>query len=496
MALLVMATAVLSAGSTLAAEETTENRARLAVEGKNIVFFLLDDATAEDVEYMPNVQSLLREQGVTFTRAYSAFPLCCPARASILTGNYPHNHRVLGNVDPLGGFEIFNDPQTFATWINDDYSTALVGKYLNDYADTYRGRRYVPPGWDAWRAPVEPGTYNYLNQTLNIDGALVDFPGEYSSRLYGRLAREFLDDQGAGPEPFMLYLSFVAPHNGIPRDPDDQFKRNPYVEPLYRDTYTGPVTPNDLSYNEADVSDKQSGVQDNPLLTRREVAGASENLVQRREALRSVDDEIAATIAKVASLGELDDTYFILASDNGYIQGQHRISRGKSSAYEPSAHVPLIVRGPGLAPGSEYRGLVGLQDIAPTILTMSKQWRDQREPVMDGRSLLPLVDGTQSTRRAQLLEVTQRDHLSEQQISRPNDPAATGKVTWVLRGLVTPTGWKYVEYRQSGGVEMYNLRADPFEETNRANDPGLSRRQERLDGWLRSLKSCDGLECQ
>lgn len=472
-----------------------------ASTAKNVVVFLVDDATVEDIGYMPKVQRLLVNKGTTFTRAYSPFPLCCPARATILTGLYPHNHRVLSNYDPLGGFEVFDDSQTIATWLDDDYATSLVGKYFNDYADTPKGRRYVPPGWDAWKASIEPGTYNYLDQTLNINGVLTPFPGEYSTRLFGRQGRTFLNHRGSN-QPFFLYEAFVAPHHGVPRDPDDIYAGNPYVEDRYRDTYTGPTIPADPSYNEADVSDKQSGVEHLPPLTPDQMAQLSEKLAQRREALRSVDDEVAATIKKVTALGQLDNTYFIFTSDNGYLQGQHRIARGKNSAYEPAARVPLIIRGPGFVSGSTYDNVTGLQDIAPTILSMTKQWRDQNEPVMDGRSLLRLVDGRQTTHRAQLLEArSSLKPISENRVARVDEDdlapqRVTSTVSWRLRGIVTDHWWKYVEYPLTDGVELYDLDTDPYEQQNLAGDPLHSDRQARLAHRLDTLKSCDGTECQ
>lgn len=491
-----VAAGVTSSGGTVTV--AAQPRTAAGAGDPNVILFLVDDATVEDVQYMPQVQRLLADQGVTFTRNYSPFSMCCPARATILTGLYPHNHRVLDNHDPYGGFEVFNDSQTIAKWLNDDYATALVGKYLNDYADTAGMRRYIPPGWDKWNASVEPKTYNYIDQRININGELVDFEGEYSTRLFGRLGRTFLSTQRGGPQPFFLYEAFVAPHNGTPRDPDDIYAGNPFVEPRYRDTYAGPPIPADPSYNEADVSDKQSGAQDNPPLTPDEIAAISERLAQRRESLSSVDDEIAATIRKIRRMGELDNTYFIFTSDNGFMQGQHRIPSRKSVAYEPAARVPLIIRGPGMPSGTTYGGLTGLQDLAPTILSMTNQWRDQDEPPLDGRSLLNLV-GKPPPNRAIVLEVTTvANDVSDNKVAKLDEDslAAVPVLGWKLRGIVTQKGWKYVEYPQSGGVEMYDLNTDPYELQNLAGNPAFTGRQARLAERLGAMKFCDGVECR
>src|SRR5215208_3316194 len=119
----------------------------------NIILILTDDQEAASIAYMPRLQALLVQQGLTFAKAFVTYPLCCPSRASILTGQYPHNHQVLHNAPPLGGFQRFRDVgherSTIATWLQaSGYRTGLFGKYLNGYpADT---PTHVPPGWSAW----------------------------------------------------------------------------------------------------------------------------------------------------------------------------------------------------------------------------------------------------------------------------------------------------------------------------------------------------------
>jgi arylsulfatase A-like enzyme len=409
---------------------------------------------------------------------------------------------VLSNVDPYGGFQLFEDDSTLATWLTDDYATSLVGKYLNDYADTDADRRHVPPGWDAWKASVEPGTYKYTNQVINTNGRLIGYPGEYSTRLYGRLGRGFLDHQGS-QQPFFLHESFVAPHAGSPLDPGDDRQYGPYVEAKYRDTYTGPRKPTengvlDGSYNEADVSDKQSGVENNDLLTADQRYKIGETIAQRRESLRSVDDEISATMDKVKAMGQMDNTYFILVSDNGLMQGQHRTG-GKGVAYEPAARIPLTIRGPGIARGATYKGLTGMQDIAPTVVDMTNQ---TDAPVTDGRSLLPLLGATATPDRSVLLEVANYPYLSDQQVAASSNEKALlpdnapEEPNWQIRGVVTADRWKYVRYPQRGTVEMYDLSTDPYELDNLAGKPAFAEKEAALESELQATKDCDGLACR
>src|ERR687888_401742 len=125
------------------------SQARAAWSRPNIVLTLTDDQPWNSLWAMPAVERRLMAHGVTFKRAFVVNALCCPSRASILTGQYSHSTGVYGNTGPYGGFRSFHgDGSTIATWLNDaGYRTALVGKYLNEY----RGP-YIPPGWDHWFA--------------------------------------------------------------------------------------------------------------------------------------------------------------------------------------------------------------------------------------------------------------------------------------------------------------------------------------------------------
>ncbi len=457
----------------------------------NVVMIMVDDATVEDMAYMPNVQSLLVDQGTTFTHNYSPYPLCCPARATMLTGQYPHNHRVLDNVAPIGGASVFDDSSTIATYISDDYDTAMVGKYMNDF-DT---RRYVPPGWDTWKVAVGKGVYNYRHQTMSLNGTLRDFD-TFMTHQHGKQTRSFI---GQASGPFFALTTFVAPHKGQPLDKAND-PATPYVLPKYRNTYAGPPLPQDPSFNEADASDKRPRVADQPLLTARQITTIEDKLAQRREALRSVDDEVGLIVRQVETMGAMDNTYFVFTSDNGFMQGQHRITTGKSAAYEPAARVPLVIRGPGVPIGATYDEVTGLQDLTPTILSMTQQWGDQQMAQIDGVSLLKLLAG-KATTRVQVLETVTGAELSDTQVAAGATPSPTvarriSSISWDMRGIVTSDGWKYTAYPQSGHYEMYDLNVDPYEEQNVYGVPGYEVQQARLETLYRQYKSCDGEECR
>jgi N-acetylglucosamine-6-sulfatase len=458
----------------------------------NVVVFMVDDANVEDIAFMPQVQARLVAQGVTFAKNYSPNALCCPARVTTLTGDYSHNTGVVDNVAPLGGITAFDDSSDIATWLDADYRTALVGKYLNQYGQQPGGNNYVPPGWDSWIVPPEKVAYHYLGQHLNVNGTMRDFSGIYSTTLYGDQSRAFLGSRN--PRPFFLFTSFVGPHFGLPHEPDDPSMVSPYVEPKYQNTYTGPTLPTDTSVNEADISDKRKSFQNTPLLSNETLAEISEVLAQRREALHSVDDQIAGIMDKVAAIGEDADTYYIFVSDNGYFQGQHRIPQAKQQPYEADARVPLIIAGPGLPHGAVVTQVTGLQDIAPTVLAMTNERGSQGSFSIDGESLLPLANGGTSS-RAQLLETAVADQVSYNEANQVGAYGSRTTIKWATRSIVTSQGWKLIRYVRTHEVELYNLATDPFEEHNLGRDPDYDGIQASLAARLLTLKRCSGAGC-
>jgi N-acetylglucosamine-6-sulfatase len=493
-ALAVAATAMLGTSPVPASHASLSGPAK-STHHPNVVVILVDDATTADVASMPNVQRLIASEGTTFTRNYSPDPICCPARATILTGRYPHNHRVLDNVAPLGGFTLFDDSSTVATWLDRDYRTGLFGKYMNDNASQ---GSYVPPGWDTYKAPTRHDTYHYVSPHMWVNGTLRSFPDEVATNLYSKQARAFMSRSVKAGQPFFAYLAIVAPHAGAPHD-DYPFDpgSSPWVPPEYRNTEPRTL-PADPSVNEADVSDKPSYVRDRQPLTEDELDLIAERDAQERETLKAVDDEVEAIVGRLADLGVLDHTYIVFASDNGYMDGQHRIKRGKAVPYEPSARVPLLIRGPGFPAGASYDRVTGLQDLGPTILGVT---HEQTDSPIDGVSLRRLAHGAIQTDRPQLIEIPVTAKLSDNAVQRGAHPTRAearvlSKVSWFARGYVTSNGWKYVEYPQASEVELYDLNTDPFELQNLANDSAYRNRVEMMSARLHAWKSCDAAACR
>jgi N-acetylglucosamine-6-sulfatase len=211
----------------MTASQTNSILAQAAAK-PNILFILADDLKASDLQYMPKTQTLLRKQGVKFTKAWVSRSLCCPSRATIFRGQYSHNHNVWVNVPPLGGFWKFYDQgledSTIATWLDDpnnfadrvDYDTILIGKYLNRYGlardGTYAPTTYVPPGWDRWYAWEGPYTDTNTTYDINENGRLVTYQRSqiHDTDLHAQTAENFIRST-AGEAPFFMHLSPTLP---------------------------------------------------------------------------------------------------------------------------------------------------------------------------------------------------------------------------------------------------------------------------------------------
>jgi N-acetylglucosamine-6-sulfatase len=445
----------------------------------NILFILADDLRASDLDYMPNTQNLLANQGVKFTKAWVTRSLCCPSRATILRGQYAHNHKVWVNVPPSGGFWRFHDrgleDSTIATWLDDaGYDTVLIGKYFSPYGfdrdGQYGPTTYVPPGWDRWHA--WEGKYRETDTEFDVNhnGQVVTYYRAltHDTDLYTQTAERFIRDT-AGSAPFFMYLSPNAPHYPS------------YYAPRHADLFSDTPLPKPPSFNEKDVSDKPAWVRNKPLLSTKQVQGITTFHRDRLRALQSVDEMVGRLADALRDTGEISNTYIVLTSDNGIYLGEHRL-RAKAAAYNASSRVPLLVRGPSVPQGVIRSQMVLNNDLAPTFADLGGV---QVPSFVDGRSLKPLLTTSPpgSWRTAFLVEHRRsaEEHASVRAI--PNYDA------------VRTSRYHYVEYPTTGEKELYDLNADPYELTNiYASAPPtlLSDLKTRLE----ALKSCAGVECK
>ncbi len=466
---------VLAAGSQAAPAVTQQADPR-----PNIVVIQTDDQTADSLRYLANVRRLLVRQGVSFDDSFASYPLCCPSRATFLTGQYAHNHGVRGNEPPLGGYTALDHSNTLPVWLQRaGYQTSFVGKYLNGYGSA-DNRTEVPPGWSDWRAAVRApgeGTLSYVGPILNENGAIVAYPptqANYQTDVFTRKAVDAIRRGASSSEPFFLWLAYFAPHSGLPVDADDipapGVRLTPSPAARHRDAFSTEPVPWTPAFDEADVSDKPRAVRTLPRLTTDQLVALQEAYQQRLESLLAVDEGVAAVVDALRTTGELESTLVVFTSDNGFLHGEHRIlpDRGKGWPYEVSARVPLVIRGPGIPRNRRVKDLAANVDLAPTILQLAKAAPGR---VLDGRSLLPLV-------RDPLADYG-RDLLLESS-------------TYIA---IRTERYVFIAYHKLRGRELYDLRTDPYQLQSRHDDPAFREIRTELAQRLGSLGTCFGASC-
>jgi arylsulfatase A-like enzyme len=466
-----LASVLLLGGCSIAAGER-KPRPPAAAGAPNVVVVMTDDQAVDTMRAMPRTKRLLGAKGTTFDQALVSFPLCCPSRATFLTGQYAHNHGVRDNHPPAGGLGALRQGETLPIWLQEaGYRTGFVGKYLNGYGkEPNGGERFVPPGWDRWVAAEggrKTAAYDYQ---LNIDGHLVergDEPRDYKTRVMADEAAGFIRGASGEGRPFFLWVATSAPHT----DNNQQAgaARNPLPEPHDRGRFGAARLPRGPAFNERDVSDKPAFVRRLDRLGARDVGAMRTTYVSQLESLISVDRLVARLVGELERRDELDNTIVLFTSDNGFLRGQHRIDSGKSKLFDESVRVPLLARGPGFERGAKVRSPVANVDLAKTIADAAGARPGIELDGVDLRDRDPRED------RAVLLEVFER-----------RDDRFTA---------VRDRRWVYAE-RDDGRTELYDHRTDPAELRNLAGTPRARAVEERLAARLEELRDCAGAGCR
>lgn len=422
----------------------------------NVLIVMTDDQRAGTMGVMPITRRWFASGGTTFRNAYATTPLCCPSRASVLTGRYSHNHGIVSNVF-IGNFDHKTTLQRLLGEAG--YRTAIVGKFLNTWPLEQR-----PPYFDLFSIfspSVE--TRGYYGIEFNDNGR-VESIDEYSTSYIFDRAKDFLgifEEQDA--TPWFLVVAPFAPHA-------------PFEAPA---EYTTRQVPNWKNRpREVDMSDKPAAILEN--LTSRDADRAGLVRTAQLRTLMALDDSFGELISRLEDLDEDRDTLAFFLSDNGFLWGEHN-AIGKSLPYQPSVRIPLMVRWPSVTHPATDGGIAATIDIAPTILD-AVDIAPESITSMDGRSLLS--DGE----RSRLL----LEYHGAPKISLPQ---------W--RSVVTSSGRQYTEYYDTTiqviGREFYDLTTDPEQDRNLLstgeNQPS-GRRLSFYHRWLEAVGNCAGTTCR
>jgi arylsulfatase A-like enzyme len=488
----IVVVAAVAAGALGSGGQAGPPRAAPALTRPNLLVVLTDDQDLllDSLAAMPQTVASVGALGVTFSQATVPLSSCCPARATLLRGQYAHNHGVYSNQLPDGGFARFHalgrERQTIATALHGaGYRTALFGKYLNGYPEGV-SPRYVPPGWDEWASPALGDAYGQFDYTLNQDGRLVAYghaPQDYLTDVLAERSRRFVAEW-AGRQPFFLLVAPYAPHK-------------PYVPaPRHAALFADAAAPRGPSFNEVDVSDKPGRGHKLARLSAPSIAEIDRIYRDRLRSLVSVDELVVGLLGELEARGQLENTFIVVTSDNGYHLGQHRLPAGKFTAYEEDVRVPLLVRGPGASRGAVRAHLVSQVDLAPTLAELGGA---RLAAPADGRSFASIL-GPGAPPAARWRQVT----LLEQFAFRPAATAARGLLE-PPESLVSPGFVEYPKYRglrgpdikyveSAAGREFYDLRSDPLETRNAAASLPRADRA-ALASLVARLAACRGEEC-
>lgn len=478
-----------------------------AVDKPNILLVMTDDMRADDVQWMPHTQGFFARRGTEFRNFFAPTPLCCPNRASYLTGQFAHNHQVWWHDAPWG-YGAFDDSRTISGALQrEGYRTAYIGKYLNRYGEAAPKAdpgatpwTYVPDGWDEWRGtpdsvpvplsnPLEGSTYNYYDTTVNVNGALEGHEGEYNSTVLVDETLEVLrgfEDEG---RPWYVQLNSLAPHHGEPFEADDPLDPA-LMTPARPDAVKGAYDeqiPRGLGIpadgqSEVDTSDKARITRRLPPLTAVDRAGILASSRQRAETLLAFDQELVRVLRRLQRTGELDRTVVAFTSDNGFMQGEHRWKSGKVIGFEPSYRVPLLLAGPGVPVGTTSDLPASTVDLTASVL----DWAGARLRGTDGVSFVDRLAGDQVWDRALGYEAFFP--------SVRRDPGVTGFENGASAVGIRTAGWFYVRYA-NGHEELFDLRRDPLELESVAADPAYAAQKAALGTVWDEFHTCRRAAC-
>lgn len=479
----------------------------------NIVVVMADDMRFDEMRYAPALRRLAR-RGVSFENSFSPFPLCCPARASFLTGQLSHNHDVYWHGAPHG-YADFDDSRTLATSLRGaGYRTGFVGKYLNRYGDSISrvsgepSYRYVPRGWTDWYAAIENpgipgihgGTYHYFRTPFNVNGTVRNHSGTYQATLTGRYTRRLVSKYHRSRQPFFLYVNYLAPHSGSPVEPDDprgvrdrRGRRDEFTTPARPDWVKGRFDdvigraaglPRGGGPSEADVSDKPAYISKRLEPSRSQRRAARGLTRQRAESIFAMDRDIARTVRHLKRTGEWRDTVVVFTSDNGFYLGEHRMYQGKLHGHEPSLRVPLVVTGRGLRDGSSRFDPATTVDVAATVLDLGGAAPPRRA---DGTSLVPVLrEGDRGWDHAVPIESS----------TGTRTPSSWyGARDYRLSVGVRTSRYTYLRLR-TGAEELYDLASDPHQLESLDDDPAHAALRTSLRRVHAQVVDCRGGGCR
>lgn len=478
----------------------------------NIVLITSDDESVNLLWVMHRTRRVITAQGTKFSRFFATFPLCCPARATWITGQYAHNHGLIDNrARHGGGYPALRDPNNvLPVWLRSaGYETAFAGKWFHDYGSTENA-----PGWDVFHALVNSGSY-YRYGLTDSNGGSIAF-GErnedyVTDTLTDRFAVPFIRARAASPKPFFLHVAYTAPHWGEGRN-DKAGRRCSSPKPFrfesarpkpalrHAGAYSRAPLPQPPSFNERHLGDKPTSVAN-----KRRISPESRQALTKRyrcelASLLSVDEGVARINGALVDAGIENNTVMIFTTDHGYMTGEHRLLGGKVHPYEETVRVPFLIKGPGIPAGERTFEPTPNVDLAPTILDLAGASATGR--MLDGVSLLRTLRGEDSSDRAMLLEAKRSPQGSKREgfAARSWIAVRTSRYTYIeRRSANVSTAEEAYDLPIGAGktvaTELYDNKLDPYQLKSRERSRRYAAVREVLVELLGELSGCKGPAC-
>ena len=471
-----------------------------AASKPNIIVIMTDNQDdITSLSFMQNVQDLLIKEGTRFLNSFVSNSLCCPSRATFLTGQLSHNNGIYfippsttfnGKTYTGGYTEVKKtEDNTLPMWLQSaGYTTGIFGKYLNGFG-TQVPITSRAPGWDSWF--VSQDAIQYFNYTVNDNGTIRTYgsaPSDYYTDVVRDKAVEFIHTNAPSNDPFFLFFTPVAPHVIIEFEESSVMVQPPVPAPRHQGMFANTPLPQSPSFNEADTSDKPYFMQDpsNPIMSASKIEEVAVHYRARLETLQAADEAVKAIIDELQAQGELENTVILFTSDNGMFMGEHRREEGYRLIYEESIRVPLIVRGPDVPVNQTRSQLVSNVDLPATVLDYAAVSAGR---TLDGRSFRSAIENAATPWRSTLF-FQAGDKLQKQ-------PITDGTLYGMYQAVRTPD-YVYAEHEVPGGAierELYDLSTDPYELTSTHNDASYSLIMADLKSRLDALKACIGSAC-
>ncbi|OKL61427.1 hypothetical protein UA08_03146 [Talaromyces atroroseus] len=478
----------------------------------NFIFVITDDQDLEldSVKYTPLIQTHLQSKGTFFKNHFVTTALCCPSRVSLWTGQQAHNTNVTDVSPPYGGYPKFVDrgfnENFLPVWLQDaGYNTFYTGKLFNTHTVENYNQPHVN-GFNGSDFLLDPFTYSYLNSTYQRNHEPpVSYEGRHTTEVITEKALGFLNDGLVAEQPFFLVIAPIAPHANIDGGalhgggaptvmtepiPLDRHRHLFKDVRVPRTDHFNPVEPNGVSW-----------VRDLPRQDQSTVAYNDHFYRQRLRALQGVDELVDTLVTRLEESDQLDNTYIIYTSDNGYHIGQHRLPPGKACGFEEDIRVPFFIRGPGIPQGRVQEAVTTHIDIAPTLFELAGiPLRDD----FDGTPM-PIAPNSNSTRHEHVtVEYWGHAYLEGLKGSIDNSPVVANNTYKSIR-LIGDGFDLYYSVWCTNEHELYDLTTDPYQINNLYDKQdvysplihkyGLSQIVSRLDSLLLVLKSCKGRTC-